>query len=130
LLIDRSRAGAAAGVHAGEVSAAGAALEIGVDAQYPASELPIVPDDAAAVETARRKEECLRVARGDERAVIAAYPVTERAADKHTRPIVERPDGRRLIWTEMVIDAAAEHLFAVFYVERADRRGRNCGRGR
>src|SRR6266849_7681772 len=88
-LIDRGRAHAAAEVDTGQISAAGAALEISVEAQYPASELPIVPDDAAGVEAARRQEECLGVSRrdrDDERAVVAAYPVTERAADKQTRP--------------------------------------------
>src|SRR5262249_32605705 len=138
LLIDRGCAHAAADGHAGQISAAGAALEIGVEAQNPASELPIVPDDAAAVEPARRQEECFRVGRrrwDNERAVVAAYPVTERATDKQTRPIVGRPNGGRLVWTKMVIDAAAKYLFAIFHVQRADKRGsdagsRNCGRGR
>src|SRR5215471_2667114 len=128
LLIDSGRVRADAQVHAGQISAAGAALEIGVDTQHPASELPIVPDDTAAVETARRQKERLRVCpRDDERAVIAPYPVTERAADKQTGPIVGRPDASRLIWTKAVIEAAAENLLLVLHCEGAGCRRTDAG---
>src|SRR5215831_6572266 len=98
LLVDRGAARVAAEVHAGQISAAGAGLDIGVDAHNPASKLPIVPDDATAVETAGRQEKCLGVlSRDDERAVIAAEAVTERAADKQACPIVGWCDGRGLV---------------------------------
>src|ERR1700719_3249869 len=135
LLIDRCRTGAVADVRASQVTAAGTSLEIGVYADNPASELPIVSYDAPAVETARRQEECLRVGRrNDKRAVIAAYPVTEGATHQEARPIVGRSNGRRLIRTEMVIDAAAKYLLPILHIQGAHKRGhrghhrsrRNC----
>src|ERR1700691_5381797 len=105
--------------YAGDVAAAVAALQVGFEAGDPASKLPIVADNPAAIETAWRQEERLSVEAGHhERAVVAADAVTERAADEEASPIIGRSACRGLIRPQPVIDAAAEQLLLIFGAKR------------